>query len=388
MVLKLNILKEFVSKNKKIILIIIAAILGVLTAFGIFAFLKYKQVVVKPNKKIVQNLNITSTATPIPDPNRSFSILLMGYGGGVHEGGKLTDSIILAQIIPKEEKIKLISIPRDLWVFVPIGVGETKMSKINSAYVIGLDGKKYPNKETQFTGKAGGGELSKYVVSQIVGFPVDNFLTINFAGFIKTIDTLGGIDISVQKVLDDPFYPIEEKSDDICGKSDDEIKAIEATASGDKLEQTFTCRYEHLHFDPGLQHMDGITALKFARSRHSQTDGGDFNRSIRQKLVIEAAKKKVFSINFIPKIITFINSLAGNLTTDIDVSRMEELISKADEYKTYKIESIALTNDNVLQNGVSSDHQAILIPKAGDGNWTDIQKFISQPTATSSAKNN
>lgn len=171
------------SKNKKIILIIIAAILGILTAFGIFAVLKYKQVVVKPNKKIVGNTNITPTATPTPDPNRSFSILLMGYGGGIHEGGTLTDSIIIAQFIPKEEKIKLISIPRDLWVPIPIAVGETKMSKINAAYTIGLDNKRYPNKEIQFTGKAGGGQMSKYVLSQVVGFSIDNFATINFDGF-------------------------------------------------------------------------------------------------------------------------------------------------------------------------------------------------------------
>ena len=371
--------------KKKIILIIAASFLFCLIVFfTVFTISKYHQIVVKPNKKnVTVKTNVSPTATPTPDPNRSFSILLMGYGGGIHEGGSLTDSIILAQFIPKEEKIKLISIPRDLWVSIPIGVGETEMSKINKAYVIGLDDKKYPNKDVQFTGLAGGGELSKSVVSQIVGFPVDNFLTIDFNGFIKTIDTLGGIDVNVQKVLDDPFYPIEEKSDDTCGKSDDELKAIEATMSGDKLEQQFTCRYEHLHFDKGLQHMDGATALKFARSRHGVLDGSDFARSARQKLIIESVEKKIFSVNFIPKVISFANSLAGDLRTD--VTNLPELISKANEYKTYTIESYAITNDNLLQNSFSSNHQAILIPKLGENNWTDIQKFVAQPTATSSA---
>lgn len=370
--------------NKKIIILIITVILGILTAFGIFAFLKYRQVVVKVNQSIP--VGITPTATPTPDPDHPFSILLLGYGGGVHEGGALTDSIIAAQIIPKEKKIKLISIPRDLWVSIPISVGETKLSKINAAYVVGIDDKKYPNKSPEFTGAAGGGELSKSIVSQIVGFQIDNFVTINFAGFIKTIDTLGGVDVQVQKVLDDPFYPIEEKSDDTCGKSAEEITAIEATASGDKLEQLFTCRYEHLRFDIGLQHMDGATALKFARSRHALTDGGDFNRSARQKLVIEAVKEKIFSVNFLPKIVSFINTLAGNLTTDIDLNRLEEILSKADEYKNYQIESYSLNNDNVLMNSVSSDHQAILVPKLGENNWTDIQNYIAQPTsATTSA---
>lgn len=371
--------------KKKIISIIIAALLfGAIIFFAIFAFLKYRQVVVKVNKDITL-ANISPTATPTPDPNRPFSILLMGYGGGVHEGGTLTDSIIVAQFIPKEKKIKLISIPRDLWVPIPIAVGETKMLKVNEANSIGLDDKKYPKKETQFTGRAGGGQMAKSVLSQVVGFSIDNFATINFSGFLKTIDTLGGIEINVQKTFDDYLYPIEEKTTDTCGKSDEEITALTATVSAGKLEEYFECRYEHLHFDKGPQTMDSATALKFVRSRHSQEDGGDFNRSARQKLVIEAVKKKIISLNFVPKIIPLINSLAGNLTTDIDLNKMEELLSKSDEYQTYKIESFPITDQNLLMNSKSSIGQFILIPKLGENNWTDIQKFVSQPTATSSA---
>lgn len=371
--------------RKKIILITTAALLFcILTFFIVFAFLKYKQVVVKVNKDATP-ANISPTATPTPDPDRPFSILLMGYGGGTHEGGTLTDSIIVALFIPKEKKIKLISIPRDLWVPIPIAVGETKMLKVNEANSIGLDDKKYSKKETQFTGRAGGGQMAKSVLSQVVGFPIDNFATINFSGFLKTIDTLGGIDVNVQKTFDDYLYPIEEKTTDTCGKSDEEITALTATVSAGKLEEYFECRYEHLHFDKGLQTMDSATALKFVRSRHSQEDGGDFNRSARQKLVIEAVKKKIISLNFVPKIIPLINSLAGNLTTDIDLNKMEELLSKSDEYRTYKIESFPITDQNLLMNSKSSIGQFILIPKLGENNWSDIQKFVSQPTATSSA---
>lgn len=375
------------SKNKKIILIIVSAISGIIVAFGIFAILKYRQVVVKVNKNAVP-ANVSPTATPTPDPNRPFSILLMGYGGGTHEGGTLTDSIIVAQFIPKEEKIKLIFVPRDLWVPIPIAVGTTKMSKVNEAYSVGLDDKKYPDKEAQFTGKAGGGQMAKSVLSQVMGFSIDNFITLNFNGFLKTIDTLGGIEVNVQKTFDDFFYPIEEKTTDTCGKSPEEITAITATMSGSKLEEQFTCRYEHLHFDKGPQIMDSSTALKFVRSRHSKEDGGDFNRSARQKLIIEAVKKKIISINFIPKIIPFMNSLAGNLTTDIDLNRINELLSKVNEYQNYKIESFPITDQNLLMNTKSSVGQFILVPKLGENNWTDVQNFISQPTATSSAKNN
>jgi len=369
---------------KKILITILIAILAVIIFFSIFTFIKYKQVVVKVNK---DSSNLV-TPTPTPDPNEPFAILLMGYGGGVHEGGTLTDSIIVAQIIPKEKKIKLISIPRDLWVPIPVAVGETKMLKVNEANSIGLDDKKYPNKETQYTGDAGGGQMAKAVLAQILNIRIDNFVTINFAGFLKTINTLGGIDVNVQRTFDDYLYPIEENITDPCGKSDEEIASLTATMSGTKLEEQFTCRYEHLHFNKGLQHMDAATALKFVRSRHSTEDGGDFNRSARQKLVIEAVKKKVISINFIPKIIPFINSLAGNLTTDIDLDKMQKLISRSSDFQTYQIESFPITNDNLLKDSRSSIGQAILIPRIGDGNWQDIQNFVAQPIATVSSKLN
>jgi polyisoprenyl-teichoic acid--peptidoglycan teichoic acid transferase len=309
----------------------------------------------------------------------------MGYGGGIHEGGALTDSIIVAQFIPKEKRIKLVSIPRDLWVPIPVAVGETKMSKVNSAYTTGLDDKRYPNKELQFTGPAGGGQMSKTVLSQILGISIDNFIALDFNGFIKTINVLGGINVNVQKTFDDPFYPIEENINDTCDKSEEELIALEATMSGSKLEEQFTCRYEQLHFDKGLQYMDSTTALKFVRSRHSKEDGGDFNRSARQKLVIEAVKKKIISLNFIPKLIPFVNSLAGNLITDINLDQMQKLITKSDEFQTYQIDSFPITDENFLIDTKSDDGQFILIPKLGEGQWFDIQNFISQPTSTGSA---
>ena len=372
---------------KKVLLIFIILNLSVAIFFGIFGLIKYRQMVVKVKQNTLAK-NVTPTVTPTPDPNQPFSILLMGYGGGLHEGGTLTDSIIVAQFVPTEKKIKLISIPRDLWVALPIAIGETKMSKINAAYTVGLDDKRYPNKEIQFTGSAGGGQMAKTVLSQILNIPINNFITINFQSFLKTIDTLGGIDVNVQKTFNDQFYPIEEKTEDSCGKSKEEIIALTATVSGEKLDQQFTCRYEQLHFDKGLQHMDSATALKFVRSRHSQEDGGDFNRSARQKLVIESLKKKIISLNFIPKLIPFVNTLSGNLTTDINLDQMQKLLSRASEFQTYQIESFPITDQNLLMNSTSFDRQYILIPKLGENNWTNIQKFISQPTATSSAKSN
>lgn len=328
--------------------------------------------VVIPNREI----SVSPTVTPTPDPDRSFSILLLGYGGAGHDGAYLTDSIILARISPKLQKIDLISLPRDLWVSIPTSPTASHSAKINSAYAVGIDDRQYPNKAVEFTGKAGGGEMSKNAVSQVTDIKPDYFIAADFSGFIKVIDQLGGIDVQVLKPFDDNFYPLETNIDDTCGKSDDEIKALEATLSGDKLDQQFTCHYEHLHFDKGLQHMDGTTALKYARSRHSQTDGGDFNRSERQRQVLIAVKNKIVSLNFFNKIIPVFNTLSNHLVTDIDLDTMEKLLSRAVEFSGYKINSLAITDQNYLKIGKSKDGQSILIPKSGEGNFSEIQTFL------------
>lgn len=355
-----------------------------------FMYFNYNRMVVKPNKS-KPSAEITPTATPTPDPLAPYSILLMGYGGGAHDGGLLTDSIMLTQIAPREEEVRLISIPRDLWAPMPISGDEMTNKKINEAYAIGSDDKKYPNKQAEFTGKAGGGEMAKNVVEQVTGIKPNYFAAIDFDGFTKIIDSLGGVDIKVPQTFDDPFYPIEELKNDTCGKSEDEMKALEATMSGDKLEQQYTCRYENLHFDKGMQHMDGTTALKYARSRHSAIGGGDFNRAERQKLVVTAMRDKVMSIGFIPKIIPTIQTLTKHITTDVDFATMGELVTKIPEVANYKIVSIALTDQNVLENAKASTGQFILNPKLGENNFDQIKEFIKNngvltptPTATAS----
>ncbi|MDP4009764.1 MAG: LCP family protein [Candidatus Shapirobacteria bacterium] len=344
---------------------------------GIYGYINYKKIVVKPNQPIV-----SIQPTPTLDPLRPYSILLLGYGGGTHDGTYLTDSIIVARVEPKNKKITLISVPRDLWVPIPITATEDKNFKVNAAYSIGNDNKRYPQKKVEFTGAAGGGELAKYVVGRIVGFNIDYFAALDFQGFTKTVDILGGINVPIQTTFDDYLYPIGDKEKDTCGKSDEEIKALTATISASKLEESFTCRYEHLHFDAGSQTMDGQTALKFVRSRHSLQDDGDFGRSLRQKLVITSIKNKIINSNFIPKIIPFINTISANLKTDMDFNKMHEFINNASELSQYKIESIALTDKNVLEQGKSADGQYVLLPKAGDNNWTEVQNFINNPASS------
>lgn len=355
------------------ILIIVSIIIISGVCFGLY---RLNSIIVVPHTTIYDPRS-TPTLVPTPDPDREFSILLLGYGGDGHDGGALTDSIVLANIIPHNQKISLISIPRDLWVELPVGTSIPTFSKLNSAYPFGNDDKKFPNKPIEFTGPAGGGQMVKSIVASLTGKSVDYFIALDFAGFIKVINQLGGIDLKIIRPFEDKFYPLDIGTTDTCGKTAEEITALSATISGDKLDQQFTCRYEDLKFAVGTTHVDGLTALKYARSRHSEYDGGDFNRSNRQRQVILAMKDKVMSLNIINKIIPILNTLSYHVKTDIPLNKIEEYIGKSNEFAKYKINSVSLNDKNVLFQ-TYQNKQSVLIPTGGVGQFDDIKKYIQE----------
>jgi len=370
---------------KKILPAIGAGVLGAIVLVGGISLWKsYRRVVVVANKVIEPRPEadqpVAETATPTPDPDRDFSVLLLGYAGGEHDGAGLTDSMILVTVQPKKERLVLTSIPRDLWVRLPLSQDdlEEHWYKINAAYVLGKDDERFNNKAVEFTGPAGGGELVKSVVSDITGIDIDYFLAVDFTGFMGAIDKLGGIKVYVPVAFSDPWFPIEGKEDDICEKSPEEIIAIEASLSGVKLEEEFTCRYEELVFDRGLVEMDGETALKFARSRHSDVYGGDFGRSDRQRLVIEAVKSKIMSIGFLPNVIPLLNQLSWHVQTDVDLGQMKKWIDRADEFLDYEIISTALTEKNVLMQSRSEAGQFILTSIDGRDVWMSVQNYMEE----------
>ena len=110
----------------------------------------------------IENGKATLPPTPIVDTPDTFNILLLGYGGAGHSGGGLTDSITLANVDTKEKTATLVSIPRDLWIALPVDYDNKQNYKINAAYAIGGDDNKYPNKKPVYQGEDGGGELAKY----------------------------------------------------------------------------------------------------------------------------------------------------------------------------------------------------------------------------------
>lgn len=364
---------------KKIILPLLGAL--ILMA-GIGTFLWFHNITNKifiPHAKVAAaSLNSIQEAL---DNKTPINLVLLGYGGGNHDGAYLTDSMIAVHIDPRTQKVFLISIPRDTWVKIPTDGSDGSYSKINAAYQIGMEDTEYPNKQPQFTGADGGGRMVEYVVSQVTGLPVNYFIGMDFSGFRHTIDTLGGVDLTVQKSFDDYQYPIEGKEDDTCGHTPDEIASLSAqlaspSASLSELD-AFPCRYEHLHFDAGEQHMDGTRALKYVRSRHSIQDGTDFGRAQRQRNLIISVKQKIFTASFIPQIIPFMSSLGDDLRTDLSLDDVKTFIQNIQTLNKYQIVSLALTDQNYLQDAVSTDGQDILESTDGIDNWDSVHNWLT-----------
>ena len=355
------------KKKLVIVLAIVAAVAAVLV--GVYFYVASKKVFVKPPEpESFKNIEVSDI------PGNFTSVVLLGHGGAGHEGGSLMDAIILLTVEPGQKKAALVSIPRDLWVPIPTDFDNTTDHKINESYALGLDGR-YANKREEFKGPLGGWNIMKYSVGTVTGIIPKYFIAVDFSGFKKAIDILGGVRVNVPKTYDDSFYPIKGEEMNLCGKSGEEVDALKATLTGFELEKQFTCRYEQIHFEKGMVDMDGETALKYVRSRHGD---GDFGRSERQFALLEAIVTKSVSLGAIPKGGRVLDSLISTTRTDLDKSEIKNLLEVIGSPDAYKKVSIHLTEDNMLKSGVGPGGAFILYPKDGMGVFKGIKDLIKE----------
>lgn len=298
----------------------------------------------------------------------SINILALGIGGGEHEGPNLTDTIIFAHIDPFKNTVKLVSIPRDIWI-------PDLKSKINTAYSTGESNNKQ------------GISYSKAVFEKVLGQKIQYSIIVNFSAFTKLIDLLGGVDVDVKNSFDDFEYPIEGKENDLCGHSEDEILLLATSSS--QLD-AFPCRYMDFHVDKGKNHMTGETALRFVRSRHgSGSEGTDFARSARQHLVISAVREKLLSLGTIlnpVKLVSIFNLLKDNINTDIPSSEFDDFIRLAQRMGNATITNTVIDNGNdkekrpglLINPPISESYGGawVLNPRIGEGNFSEIQKYV------------
>jgi LCP family protein required for cell wall assembly len=274
------------------------------------------------------------------------NILLLGYGGGAHSGTKLSDTMDVISIDWIDKKIAMISVPRDLWVNIP----SHGYRKINEAY------------------SDGGGQLSSQVVNQVLNIPIDYYIALDFNGFADIVNAVGGVDINVADSFTDYTYPAGECNND--------------TGVG--------CAVMTIHFDAGLQHMNGARALIYVRSRHSldNSEGTDFARSRRQQLLMAAIKTKALSVGVLAnpiKVTELLNSVGSHLTMNMSADELMSLWNGIKDIDTSNMASSVFDTSPTgpLAGDISASGQDILVPKKGLGNYIDLQaiaKNIFDPT--------
>ncbi len=336
MALYQRIKRQFLSKIHLVRLVI-----GIGIVLGMFALWTW---VLRPLYINLSHINQSLNIQLQQSQDRT-NFLLLGIGGGDHEGSDLTDTMILVSVNQTTGDVAMISVPRDIWV-------PSMRAKVNTAYHYG--------EEKQ---QGGGFVLAKSAVSEIVGLPVHYAALINFANFEKFIDSIGGVDINVQTAFDDYEYPIPGRENDLC--------------DGDPQTK---CRFEHLHFDQGLRHMSGNLALKYVRSRHAVGDeGSDFARSRRQENLILAIKTKLVSKEILAnpaKIKSIYASLAKSFTSDFGSNLYPALVKLGLKAGKSKIRTLTLTENLFINPPISAlfDFQWVLIPK--DNSFESLSSYI------------
>lgn len=325
-------------KTLKIILFsLLIIILGVGIWVGVIAYKAMKNITsLSGGKGSLLSLFNNDNQTIKGQNDGRTNILLLGMGGKNHPGGALTDSIMVASINWQTKQIALISVPRDLYVQIP----NYGYSKINEAY-------SYGEKNSKSSG--GGGQVASNVISNVLGAPIHYFITLDFDGFKKIIDTVGGIDLYVDKAINDPLYPAEDM-----------------------------INYDPFSITAGQHHMNGALALKYSRSRETTSD---FDRSERQQKVITATKEKILSLNVLAnpaKVTELLNAIGEHLRTNMNPGEIKSIWDAIKDIDLQGRISLVLdtSSGSPLTSSTSPAGAYIIIPKKGMSNYSEVQKLV------------
>ena len=242
------------------------------------------------------------------------NILLLGSDTDQKfQNGYLAQTDIVVTIDPATKSVGMLSIPRDLYISVP-GYG---MMKLDEAFYTG---------QTYNNGNGVG--LSRLTISQDFGIPINYYAWVGLSGFMKVVDTAGGVDIDVTHPITDDVYP-----DDTGSHSQN------------------ADNYKRLYIAPGPQHFDGLHALEYVRSRHADLVG-DFGRSARQQQVLSNLKTRLVNSDIIGRLPELARDMNGYLKTDMQILQVVELMNFARTIDPSKIQRLILSPPTYSVAGV------------------------------------
>jgi len=250
---------------------------------------------------------LSPTLTPLPAfpvtiPDRYLNILLLGSDKRPGSGAWRTDSMIVVSVDTSNNVVRLLSIPRDLWVYIP-GHG---YNRVNTADLWG-----------ELAQKGSGPDRVKQTIHHNLGIPIHYYVRIDFQGFMQVIDTVGGIDVDVD-----------------CTLSDIKLSA-------------------------GMHHMNGQQALRYARSRYSTND---FDRGRRQRKVLMALWDQALSLDIIPKLPQLWWAMGNSFQTDLTLDQVINLAYVGAQLKPQHILSRAI-GPSLVQSWMTPQGASVLLPR-------------------------
>jgi polyisoprenyl-teichoic acid--peptidoglycan teichoic acid transferase len=301
------------KKKRKVwkwILIVLILLIGAGVVFGTNILSKANQIFTNKQNIFTRfgRLIIADDKPLQGEEQGKVNILLLGMGGPGHEGPLLTDTMIVASINVKTNEVALVSIPRDFMVRLE-GKG---FSKINAAYAYAEGGD-----------EGAGGPAAIAVAEQVTGLDIPYFASVDFKGFVKAVDTVGGLDVTVERTFTDAEYP---------NYNNGYIPPIT--------------------FNKGQHHFGGEDALIFARSRHGNNgEGSDFARSERQKKIMLAFKDEINQLNVTN--LNTLNKLLGDFT--------ENFRTNMEPFELLRLSSLGgkINGDNVFSLSLDPDVELI-----------------------------
>jgi LCP family protein required for cell wall assembly len=247
------------------------------------------------------------TLTPQPAlrvriPDNYLNIVLLGSDKRPRSGAWRTDSMIIVSVDTKNNVVRLLSLPRDLWVYIP-GHG---YNRINTADLWG-----------ELAKKGTGPDRVKKTIHYNLGIPIHYYVRVDFQGFMQIIDTVGGIDVDVE------------------------------------------CPLPDINLSAGMHHMNGKQALRYARSRKSTND---FDRGRRQRKVLMALWDQALTLDIIPKLPELWRTMSGSFQTDLTLDQVINLAYVGAQLKPNRIISRAIGPKQV-QSWVTPQGAAVLLPR-------------------------
>lgn len=271
---------------------------------------------------------LINTVAPLPtldsqvlnNGQDTVNFLLIGSDRRSQTGSTRTDTMVVAILRPNEGQVSLISIPRDLWVSIP----GYENNRINTAYQLG--------KSTGYPG--GGAGLLKDTIQYNLGIRIDHTAMVDFNGFSKIVNTLGGVDVPV-----------------VCPYTD--WRLIDPSYNPE-IEANW-----YLHtVEPGVIHMDGDLALWYARSRQKSSD---FDRGRRQQEVLRALFVQALQTGTLTRIPELYNDLKDSVETDLGLGDLLQLSVYAPKMSNADIRSFYI-RPPIVNSWITSGGAYVLSP--------------------------